>query len=573
MADQMKAQISPEELPLEEFIRLPATVAFNAWMTPAFRTYIADKPYIRLGTEFANNNAVLYTSERYMDGIFADQGYDFFSIFPQLYGLMGHEALESAHITWVHKQPYLDLKGSGVLLGFVDTGIDYTNPAFLYEDGSSKVQAIWDQTLEGTPPELIHFGAVYRQEQINEALRSSDPRSVVPHQDTQGHGTFLASVAGGRGEGAAAGAAPDSEIIAVKLRKASPYYIEKYLIPSEQDDVYESTDIMLGIKFIYEYAMALGRPVAICIGLGSNFGGHTGNSKLEYYLSYLASGRGIAICTACGNEGSARHHTQGLLLQDDDVQDVDIQVGANSGDLNVVITYPGIDTISVSIQSPTGERIGRVPFFNGTAYFKNLLFEKSRVSLFYYQDINRFAIVQVRNATPGIWRISLHGDVVISGQYNAYLPITGQVLPGIEFTAPYPDQTIVIPATGFGSICCTAYDPRDGSLYTNASWGPTAGSRLAPDLAAPGANVTGVYPTGEGIMSGTSVAASITAGACALLMQWGIVQENDISMNGYRLKTLLIRGSEGDENLTYPNNLWGYGKLDLEKTFQMMRED
>lgn len=562
-----------EQMPLNEFLKLPNTVAFTSYLNPTVEQYIADKPYIYVGTQFlATNDTIFYTSEQYMDGIFADLGYTF-NIFPQVYGLMGEESLDDTGISWVQQQPFLDLRGSGVILGFVDTGIDYTSEAFKYEDGTSKIKYIWDQTLEGTVPSLMQFGATYTQEQINEALASDNPYEVVPHRDTVGHGTFLASVAGGRGTGAAAGAAPDAEIVAVKLKKASPYYIEKYLIPHDQDNAFESTDIMMGIKFIYDYATSTGRPAVICLGVGTNFGGHAGNSKFEKYISALSGHTGTAFCTAAGNEGTARHHTQGRIATSDVTEDIDVRVGLGAKSFSVIISYEGYDTISASIQSPTGETTGRIPYSVGTSFYKKFLLENATAVIHYQQDVNRFIIIQIRDITPGIWKITLHGTVVVSGIYNAWLPITGLVHPDIEFANPYPDCTITIPATDYGSLCCGAYNGNDGSLYLNNSWGPTATPRIAPDFALPGVDVAGIYPYGEGVMSGTSVAAALASGACALLFQWGIVQRNEIAMNGYRLRTLLIRGCTRDNNLTYPNNLWGYGKLDLEKTFRVMREE
>lgn len=561
------------QMPLSEFLKLPTTVGFIAALDSSVEQYISDKPYIYVGTQFqAAGATIFYTSEEYMDGIVDDLG-SRLDIFPHICGLMGQESLDNSGISWVQRQPYLDLRGAGVVIGFVDTGIDYTNPAFLYEDGTSKISAIWDQTLEGTPPPLMPFGAVYTQEEINNALASETPFDIVPHRDTVGHGTFLASVAAGRGTGAAAGAAPDAEIIAVKLKKASSYYIETLSVARDQENAFESTDIMLGIKFVLDQAAATGRPVVICLGLGSNIGGHGGYSKFETYISTLSSSIGVAFCTAAGNEGNARHHTQGRIATSDETQDIDIRVDSTAEAFPVLISYEGYDTIPVSVQSPTGETTGRIPFSVGTSYHKRFVLENASVTIQYRQDFHRFVFVQIRNATPGIWKITLHGTQVVSGRYNAWLPITGFVPPGVEFSKPYPDCTITIPATDYGSLCCAAYDSSSDSLYINNSWGPTAAPRIAPDLVAPGVNVAGIYPTGEGTMSGTSVAAALTAGACALLFQWGIVQQNEIAMNGYRLRTLLIRGCQRDSNLIYPNNLWGYGTLDLEETFRLMREE
>lgn len=105
-------------------------------------------------------------------------------------------------------------------------------------------------------------------------MQTENPYDVVPHQDTVGHGTFLASIACGRGNEEYTSAAPEADIIAVKLKKAGSYYINRYPIPPGQENVFETTDVMLGIQYIIERATALNMPVVICIGLGTNQGGH-----------------------------------------------------------------------------------------------------------------------------------------------------------------------------------------------------------------------------------------------------------------------------------------------------------
>jgi len=95
---------------------------------------------------------------------------------------------------------------------------------------------------------------------------------------------------------------------------------------------------------------------------------------------------------------------------------------------------------------------------------------------------------------------------------------------------------------------------------------------IKPELVAPGVNVSGIFPTGPGTMTGTGVATAITAGACSLLLQWGIVERNDVSLNTYRVRTYLIRGCRRDQDIRYPDPRWGYGKLDLFNTFRQIRQ-
>ena len=166
---------------------------------------------------------------------------------------MDQTALEVSGILKMQNQPVLALKGRGVLIGFIDTGIDYTNPAFRYSDGSSRIVRIWDQTIQdGTPPVGILYGADYTREQINAALLSENPYDLVPSRDMNGHGTFLAGVAcGSESEnGDFIGAAPQSEIIMVKLKEAKQY-LRDFFFVKDGVPAYQENDIMMAVSYLW----------------------------------------------------------------------------------------------------------------------------------------------------------------------------------------------------------------------------------------------------------------------------------------------------------------------------------
>jgi hypothetical protein len=170
-----------------------------------------------------------------------------------------------------------------------------------------------------------------------------------------------------------------------------------------------------------------------------------------------------------------------------------------------------------------------------------------------------------------VWRVTLHGDIVLDGSFHAWLPLTGFIPPDVRFLSPDPDYTVTVPGTATGPITCGAYNSLTGAPYPPSSRGPTRRPELSPDLAAPGVNVSGVFPYGEGLLSGTGVAAAITAGAAALLLQWGVVERNDPIFNTFRIKAFLIRGCTRAPGVAYPNNIEGYGRLNLLNTFNQMR--
>ena len=561
-----------DSLPLEEYVKLPTTVDFQVINTPRFREYARDKPYLHFGTEFANNYIIVYTNEKYIQGLLIDLGSDFLSFYPKIMSPLDSIGNDRSGITQVLNQPFLDLSGQGVIIGIVDTGIDYTQSAFRFEDGSSKILNIWDQTIDGKRSDDLYFGSDYDNETINRALMSDDPRSIVPQIDEDGHGTFLASVAAANRSDEYVGAAPKANIISVKLRRARDFYIRRYLLSQDNPNLYESSDFLLGIKYILDRSVYYNKPVVICVGMGSNTSAHDGNTLFEDYISFVSQRAGVAFVTAAGNEANAKHHTQGVIRSDNTAENISIKVGRQGASFSVIIFGPAFDKISVGVISPTGEAIPRMPFRSGLEYSEKLIMEETRIFIKYFKDINNNVIVGFESATEGIWDIRIYGDSIIDGSYYAWLPITGQICDEVEFLRPVPEYTIVYPAAAMRSITCGAYNGDDGSLSVSSSWGPTRMPRIAPDFVAPGVGVRGIYPIGFGTMTGTSAAAAITTGAAALLMEWGIVKNNMPTINGDLIKSLLIGGCAREAGMMYPNNKWGYGKLDLYNTFVYLRE-
>jgi hypothetical protein len=365
-------------------------------------------------------------------------------------------------------------------------------------------------------------------------------------------------------------------LIVVKLKKARPFYLDLFAVPKDQENAFGSTAVMIGVEYVLKKARELDRPVVICLGIGSNFGSHDGFSVYEEYLGEVANLVGVCLCIAAGNESQARHHTQGKISAKGEMQNIDISVANEQSTIYVSIWNSISDKLSVSVRSPTGELVARLPPKSGSITITNLIFERAVIRVAYYFPLEgsggQLTVVRVTNATPGIWTITVHGDIILDGAFQAWLPLTGFATPGVEFLLANPYYTVTVPSTTIGAISCGAYDFSNDSLYSNTSWGPTRIDLMAPDLVAPGVNVGGIYPTGYGIRSGTSVAAAITAGACALMMQWGIVQGNDTSFSTYQIRAYLIRGCSRSAALLYPNTQWGYGALDLMQTFNLMRE-
>lgn len=557
---------------LADFIRRADTVDFMAISSSRLLQYVKTRPYIHLGPLLDFDYRIGYTDTGHIEAVFRDLGSDFVGFFPRILSPLGQQSNDAAGITPVLEQPYLGISGAGVLLGIIDSGIDYTQSVFRHADGSTRILSLWDQTLEGARGEGLPYGAEFLEETINRALRSEDPLAIVPSVDEEGHGTFLASVAAGSRVDEFIGTAPATSLLVVKLRRAHPYYIKKFLLPEAEQALYSSSDLLMGADYIFAQAQQRNMPVVLCLGLGSNLSGHDGNTPVEDYLSLMLQKNGLACVTAGGNESNEKHHTQGSIGQSGEMESIPLRVGGRAASFTIGIFAASFDRISVGITSPSGEVVSRVPFKLGLQFQTELTIDRTRISIAYYKDSSSVIILGFEEAKEGIWEINLYGDSILSGVYHAWLPITGQVSPLVEFMRPVPEFTVVYPATSLRTTTCGAYNSRNNTLYVSSSWGPTRLPRMTPDLVAPGVEVGGVYPAGAGLMTGTSAAAAVAAGATALLLEWGIVQGRMRAMDGDTARLLLIGGAKRDEGILYPNTRWGFGKLDLYGSFLRMKE-
>ena len=159
------------------------------------------------------------------------------------------------------------LTGKGILVGVVDSGVDFFHPDFRNEDGSSRILRLWDQSINGNPPEGYTRGTEYTKEEIDEALvlGETEGRRLVPSRDVSGHGTAVLGIAAGNGtvsEGVNRGVAYESEILVVKMGNAGTNSFPR------------TTELMEGIDYLVRQAAALGKPIAINISFGNNYGSH-----------------------------------------------------------------------------------------------------------------------------------------------------------------------------------------------------------------------------------------------------------------------------------------------------------
>lgn len=501
------------------------------------------------------------------------QVYSYRSV-PKLYGEMDTQAVESTGSMRLQNLTGLNLDGSGVIIGVIDSGIDYMNEAFRYSSGDSRIVSLWDQSdNSGNTPEDFDYGTEYSQSDINEAIRSDNPYDIVKSRDVTGHGTFMAGVAAGSEnvQQDFIGAAPEAKIVVVKLKKAKKYLRDYYFI-DENAVAYQENDIMAGIRYVERVGVKYRMPVVICLGIGSSQGAHSGESYLETLINELAGRVGICVVAPTGNEGNARHHYQGRISS---TEYVNVEMRADRS-FTAELWGQSPDLFSVSIISPTGEVVPRIPAKKGQSDILSFIFENTKVYVDYRIVEQRtgaqLILMRFENPSVGIWRIQVYGDNITVGSFHIWLPITEFVGNGTYFLSPEPDVTLTAPSSSLRCITTGGYNSRNNTFYIDSGRGFNRDGARKPDITSPCVNVFGPVP-GGGYQNrtGTSVAAALTAGASAQLLQWGFINRNDTNMNSQDIKNYLIRGADRSRDIVYPSEQWGWGTLNVYDALDILR--
>ncbi|MFR1590295.1 MAG: S8 family peptidase [Ruminococcus sp.] len=497
-----------------------------------------------------------------------------YSFIPKCYTHMDLGSLSASGITRLQEHPYLQLKGSGTAVAVVDSGIDYRNPVFQNEMGS-RILCIWDQTLEGDGKE-VPYGRVFWKKDIDQALASRNPLEMVPSVDTDGHGTRMAAIAAGNyfPEENFSGAAPEAMLIIVKVKPAKKYLREFYLFPAEAE-LFQENDIMTGMDFAVRIANDRRMPLSLCLGIGSSQGAHIGKNPLSLYVDYISQYSLISVSIAAGNEGAARHHYAGRLTDRENQASAELRVGNKEPGFTMEFWGEPPEIYNLSLQSPTGEILDISASLGEMTQELSFVFVETRVKV-NYVSIERqtgYTLVyfQFIQPAPGIWRIFVRGRDGQNVGFHMWLPVQGLISEETYFLEPSPYNTVTAPGDSLESITVTAYQYRDNSLYVQASRGFMPDGNVVPQVAAPGVQIrvpqlNGLY----GNASGTSLSAAQTAGAAALLFEWAVIRGNQPYFTGSSVKNYITRGAEREERMQYPNRDWGFGRMDLYHTFELL---
>ena len=452
-----------------------------------------------------------------------------------------------------------DLYGDVVLVALLDSGVDYAHPDFRNEDGTTRILALWDQTIPGRPPEGYRIGTEYTQQEINEALAAdteSARYALVPSRDVSGHGTRVLGIAAGNGRasgGRYRGIASRSPILAVKLG-----------MPREEGFP-RTTELMQGLDYCIRKALELRLPVAVNISIGNTYGAHDGTSLLETYIADIANVWKSVICIGTGNEGYAAGHAAGIL-QERTTETVELAVGEYETAFSIQIWKSYLDEVDITLISPGGRRAGPIQKLLGAQRF---VLEETEILLYYgepspysqSQEIYLELLPRGDYVDTGIWTLELAAGEIRDGHYHIWLPSSAALNGGTRFLRASADTTLTIPSTARRIVAIGAYDSRTLTYADFSGRGGTCDLREKPVLVAPGVRILTTAPGGTyAEVTGTSFATPFATGAAALLLQWGIVDGNDPYLYGEKAIAFLKKGTRPlPAYAEYPNPEVGWG--------------
>lgn len=501
----------------------------------------------------------------------------------EFYTLQQISPAEASQASFVQIGSPLNLTGKGVNVAIVDSGIDYLNEEFMDDNGQTRIENIWDQTIITTDlerAEPVPFGAVYNKTKINDAINASregsSPYDIVPTIDDIGHGTNMAGIIGATGKNQdLKGVAFDCNFIVVKLIRDYSYEVQ---FPETNVPVYNITAIYAAIEYLYEYILASNKPMVIYMPLGSTLGNHKGGGVLEQFIGDISTSNGLVVVVPTGNQRDTGGHASGTVAEIVGVQQqavgiIEFSAAPEQKNIWVQIWADVPNSFSMEVVSPSGEGTGIMTLLINYTITHTFIFEKTSLKVNYYfpEETTGDELIRLRfyNLQPGIWRLRLYANYVGNGKYNAWLPQRGLTVGDTRFSSSDPYGTITNPGNSEYTVTVAAYDQSNNELvdYSGMAFLESYVNKI--DVAAGGINALTTAPGNKtAVVSGTSVSAAVVSGVCAMMFQWGIVNGNNPYMYAETLKAYLAKGGVPRSGDLTPSPYWGYGILNVPKIFE-----
>ena len=318
------------------------------------------------------------------------------------------------------------------------------------------------------------------------------------------------------------------------------------------------------------------RPISICIGVGTSQGPHSSRHALSNYLTTIGDQKGVGVTIAAGNEGNTRHHYSAIVDAAIGYDTVELNVGPDKKGFSMELWGNSPNIFSIDVLSPAGQYIPRIPARLKETREIDFIFENTKLFIDYElvesQAGSELILIRFQNPSEGIWRFRVYSTIEIEPKFNIWLPIHNFLEENTFFLKPDPYYTLTSPGNTMTPIITTSYNYENNNLDINASRGYTVTDLINPTFAAPGVNmIVPILKNSYAVMSGTSISAAFTTGVVAMLF---------FTRKLYVLSTLFsipairhdsFRGAKRDRNIVYPNREWGYGILDVFRTFSNLQ--
>ena len=452
--------------------------------------------------------------------------------------------------------PYFDkgLRGSGVTVAIIDSGIDIFHEEFIAinddsDINTSKIIGLWDQSLFGNPPKGYNMGTYFDNNDINDAINKTERK--FDSNDVSGHGTAVAGIV--------SACTPDVNLLIVKLATGN-------------NEQVNTANLMMAIDFVVRYSIDRNVPLVINLSYGNNSGDHNGNSVLERYIDAVSLLSRVTFVVGAGNDAAAGRHVQ-INMEHENIYKHDFQISVGEGSINIQVWRDFQDQVDVLLSTPSGETLGPFNDFEQLMSYSvndmDIRVLNSGPSPINTRQETYISIIPVGDfIESGVWSIRLIPQGIVDGRVDIWLPVEGSTNTNIFFLNPSESTTITIPSTSESVITVGAYDSNNMSYAAFSGRGYTVDGNIKPDIVAPGVNIDAPrVGGGYSLVTGTSFATPFVSSASAMLMEYGIVLGNDLFLYGEKVKAYLISGANTLPAIKdFPDLLIGWGTLCVEES-------